>query len=149
MSNFEILLDIIRSVGANDARTFRTLAKDLTQTQIIDGEIKIPEFNHDFDYSSWPVGAPIKHQDQIYTLITPYNAANYEGGPAELRAIWGLCHTQNPLKAKPWVDPLGTSGMYLKDECYKDENGIIYRCLADSTVYKASDYAAHWEIVEI
>lgn len=66
-----------------------------------------------------------------------------------MRALWGLVHTKNPSDAKPWVAPYGTSGMYMKDEVYKDAEGKIWKCLFDNTVYTAAEYSAAWEEVEL
>lgn len=65
----------------------------------------------------------------------------------DLPALWGLTHTTNPDHAKPWVSPLGTSGMYMTGECYVDENGIIWKCLNDNTVHTAAAYPVGWEQV--
>ena len=83
----------------------------------------------------------------MWALIQPYNAAHYEGRPSTLRALWGLLHTKNPAKAKPWVDSFGTSGMYMLDECYMDENGVVWRCLDNNVVYPASVLPDKWEKV--
>lgn len=65
----------------------------------------------------------------------------------DLPALWALTHTTDPSHAKPWVNPLGTSGMYMMGECYVDENGIVWRCLNDNTVHTAAAYPAGWEQV--
>ena len=85
---------------------------------------------------------------QVWTLIQPHNAADYEGRPSTLRALWGLCHTKDPAKAKPWVNPEGTSGMYMKDECYLDTDGTVYRSLQDNVVHDASALPEAWGKVE-
>jgi hypothetical protein len=37
--------------------------------------------------------------------------------------------------------------MYMKDECYRDEEGTVWRCLNDNTVHTAAKYPAGWEAV--
>ena len=83
----------------------------------------------------------------MWTLIQPHNAANYDGRPSSLRALWGLCHTTDPAKAKPWVDPFGTSGMYMVGEYYIDTNGTTWKCKQDNMVYDASALPDAWEEV--
>lgn len=134
--------------GREQALDLQVRALDMTGTELIAEEIKVPAFVPGKDYSGWPVGSPVADEDQIWTLIQPYDGASNPGHPAELRALWGLCHTKNPADAKAWVDPLGTSGMYMKDECYKAEDGTVYRCLADNTVYDASDFPSLWEVMQ-
>ena len=116
MSNMK---EVFYNLGKHDAALLRVEAANLTPTEIINRELSIPAFN-------------------------PENAAAHPGRPSELRALWGLCHTKNPDKAKAWVNPLGTSGMYMKDECYKDENGVVWRSLIDNNVYLASSYPMGW-----
>ncbi|MGM9556548.1 MAG: hypothetical protein ACI3VM_09005, partial [Oscillospiraceae bacterium] len=108
-------------------------------------ESKVPDFDAQKDYSACPVGTPVADEGQVWTLIQPYNAANYQGRPSTLRALWGLCHTKDPAKAKPWVDPLGTSGMYMTGECYRDADGKVYRCKQDNCVYDVAALPSAWE----
>lgn len=141
------LTEIFRSLGRSDALALRKEAASLTGTQIIDREVSIPPFDPTKDYSGWDAGAPVTDEGQVWALLQPYNAAWYPGGPSQNRALWSLLHTTNPARAKPWVDPLGTSGVYLKDECYRDENGTVWRCLEAQTAYPASAVPWYWEEV--
>lgn len=143
------MTEIFYNLGKHDASMLRNEAKDLTETQIIAREMSISAFNPQKDYSSWPVAAPVIDEGQVWKLIQPHNAALYEGRPSTLRALWALCHTKDPEKAKPWVDPYGTSGMYMKDECYKDENGLVWRSLIDDNAYTAAAYPAGWALVQL
>ncbi|MGM9588311.1 MAG: hypothetical protein ACI3VA_12610 [Candidatus Limivicinus sp.] len=144
MTNEEIK-SILYQEGRRQALDLQERASGLTGTELIAEEQKVPAFDPNKDYSSWPVGAPVADQGQVWTLLQPYNAANYEGRPAMLRALWGLAHTTDPAKAKPWVDPYGTSGMYMAGECYKDADGAVHRCLKDNTVYDAAALPGAWE----
>lgn len=141
------LVEIFYNLGKYDASKLREEAVNLTGTQIIARENSIPAFDETKDYSSWPVGAPVTDEEQVWTLIQPYNAANYVGRPSTLRALWGLAHTKDPAKAKAWVDAYGTSGMYMKDECYKDEDGHVWKALNDNLVHTAAAYPQGWEQV--
>lgn len=144
-----IMIDIFKSLGRSDALALREEAKNLTGTQIIASEHCIPAWSADKDYSSWPVGSPVTDEGQVWTLIQPHNASYYTGRPSELRALWGLTHTKDPAKAKPWVSPFGTSGMYMMDECYKAEDGKVYRCKFDNTVFNFDAHPAGWEELTI
>lgn len=139
------MMDVFRSLGRSDALALRKEAAGLTGTQIIDREAAIPAFDPQKDYSNYPVGAPVADGGQVWTLIQPYNAAYYDGRPADLRALWGLAHTTNPARAKAWVEPLGTSGMYMRGECYKDSSGVVWRCLNDNVIHPASAVPDYWE----
>ena len=135
----------MKEKGADDAAALRTKANTMTGTEIIAAEIAVPDFDAQKDYSACPAGTPVADEGQVWTLIQPYNAANYQGRPSTLRALWGLCHTTDPAKAKPWVDAYGTSGMYMKGECYKDASGKVHRCLQDNVVHDASALPCAWE----
>ena len=140
-------LNIFRNAGRAAALELRGAASGMTGTEIIAREQDAPYFDPEKDYSGWPAGSPVQDDWQVWLLIQPYNAANYPQRPAELRALWGLAHTTDPKKAKAWVDPYGTSGMYMQDECYRDENGVVWRCLDNNVVYPASVLPEAWEAV--
>ena len=116
--------DIMKAQGKADALDLRSRAAGMDGTGIIAEESKAPNFDPEKDYSGWPEGAPVQDEGQVWTLITPHNAASYEGRPATLRALWGLCHTKDPARAKEWVAPYGTSGMYMTGECCVD-GGVV------------------------
>lgn len=141
------MTEIFRSLGRADALKLREEAAGLTGTQIIDREHSAPDFDPHKDYSTWPVGAPVTDEGQVWLLIQPHNAGHYSGRPSTLRALWGLAHTTNPDKAKPWADPYGTSGMYMTDEVYRTADGTIKRALRDNLVYDAEALPEAWETV--
>lgn len=141
-----IVLTAMKDAGKRAATTLRDAAKDMTGTEIIDQEQNVPDWDGSKDYTNSPVGTPVADENQVWSLIQPHNAANYPGTrPSGLRALWGLLHTKNPEKAKPWVDPYGTSGMYSKGECYLAEDGTVYICLQDNCVYDATAMPNYWE----
>lgn len=110
-------LAIMREQGKADALDLQSRASDMTGTEIIAEESKVPDFDPTKDYSKWPVGSPVADEGQVWLLLIPHNAAHYTGRPADNRALWGLAHTKDPAKAKAWVAPYGISGLYMIDEC--------------------------------
>lgn len=113
----EFILDTMRSQGRFDALQLILAAPDMSGTELIAEETKIPAWSPTADYSNQSPGVPVQDEGQVWTLIIPHNAAHYTGRPAQLRALWGLAHTKDPAKAKPWVAPYGISGLYMVDEC--------------------------------
>lgn len=132
-------LEIMRNQGKVDALDLRERAPSLTGTEIIAEENKIPNFDNTKDYTKCAVGIPVIDDGQVWILIQPYNAAHHPQKPAELRAHWGLVHTKDPYKAKPWVASYGTSGLYMIDEVciYPNKEDIdhVYRNKQDNNQY--------------
>lgn len=144
------MTDVFRSLGRSDALKLRQEANTMSGTQIIDQEHAIPAFDPQKDYSSWSAGSPVADEGQVWTLIIPHNASHYPGvRPSGNRACWGLAHTKDPKRAKPWVDSYGTSGMYMKDECYIDSDGIVHRAKRDNLTFPASVVPSDWDTVII
>ena len=141
------MIDVFRSLGRADAKSLRNEAASLTGTQIIDREVSVPMWRADGDYTGWPAGAPVQDMGQVWILLQPHNAAHYAQRPVELRALWGLAHTTNPKRAKPWVEPFGTSGMYMTGECYRKPDGSVKRATKDNLVWDADAYPEGWEDV--
>lgn len=138
----------MREKGAYDAQMLQNAANEgiVTETEIIDQEIAVPAFDPTKDYSGWKANSPVADEGQVWLLLQPHNASHYEGRPSTLRALWGLAHTKNPKKAKPWVDPYGTSGMYMKDECVLWTDGNVYIAKNDNTVHTPEAYPDGWKV---
>jgi hypothetical protein len=137
-------------MGRADALALRekAAAGQITDTEIIDNEQAVPEWRPDKDYTDTEVGAPVAHDDQVYGLIQPHNAAHYPNtSPATLRALWRVKHTTDPAKAKPWVQPTSTSDLYQPGECMIWTDGKVYRSKR-ATNFSPAEYAADWEVVE-
>jgi len=126
--------------GRADALSLALRAPQLDGTAIIAEEEKVPAWSKTVDYSNEHVGIPVADEGQVWTLIIPHRAADYEGRPSTLRSLWGLAHTKDPAKAKPWVASYGTSGLYMTDECCTYPHPIdgllhINRCTVDNNEY--------------
>lgn len=146
MTNKDFILSIMKEQGKAAALDLRNRAKDLTGTEIITEENKIPLYDNNKDYSGWAVGSPCLFDGQVYGLLQPYNAANYpDTNPSILPALWRILHTTDPFKAKPYIKPTNTSDMYLMGECMIYTDGLIYRALRD-TVYSPEEVPTDWEV---
>ena len=144
-----LVLDVLRDLGAREATELRAGAADMDGTATIAMERAVPEWDKQQDYTGWPKGSSVADEGQVWTLIQPHRAADYEGRPSALRALWGLAHTKDPARAKPWVPAYGTSGRYMAGECYRAEDGTVYRCLQDDTIHDAQALPSAWEEVKI
>lgn len=114
--------------GRRNALALQEQAAGMTGTEIIAQEVNIPAWSPTKDYSKWPIGAPVQDEGQDWLLLAAHHAAHYTGRPSGLRALWGLAHTTDPAKAKPWVAPFGASGLYQLNECctYPVSDGSVH-----------------------
>ena len=81
-----------------------------------------------------------------YKCTNPHTHHGEEGwNPESGTALWRRFHGTSVDTA--WEFIADGANPYLKDE-YCLENGIVYKCIAESTVYAPSEYAVHWEAVE-
>lgn len=139
MMTKETSLEIMRAQGKADSLNLRERAPSMTGTEVIAEEHKIPNFDPTKDYTKWATGSPVAAEGQVWLLLIPHNAAHYTGRPSENRAMWGLAHTKDPAKAKPWVASYGVSGLYMIDEVciYPNKEGVlhIYRNKHDNNEY--------------
>ena len=144
MESKTFVLEKMKAIGLQAATALQEQALDLTGTQIIDREADIPEFDPAVQYLNWTAKAVVRDNDQVWQLPQPYDSTVYTDRPENLRAQWSLCHTKNPKKAKPYVEPQGTSGMYMKDECCV-QNDDIYVSTIDNNVWPPDQYPAGWK----
>ena len=156
MNSRSMILSVMREQGKTDARQLRERAPNMDGTALIAEEQKIPLFDPQKDYSGWPIGAPVLEEVggemQVFGLMQPHNAAHYPSSrPSNTPALWSIKHTKDPAKAKPWLAPSGTSGLYAKDEVCTDpaaENPTtVYRSKVDNNAYAPSAYPPNWEII--
>lgn len=144
MESKAFVLEKMREIGLEAAAKLQKEATNLTGTEIIDRESDIPDFDANKQYLNWLAGMTVRDDGQVWQLLQPYDSTVYTDKPANLRAQWGLCHTKNPKKAKPYVEPQGTSGMYMKDECCV-QNDVVYISLIDNNVWAPESYPDGWK----
>ena len=145
MSN---LAEAIRILAKESALHLKEQGKGMSGTEIIDQELFVPEWKP-ANYQT--VGAPVRYEGQVYKVLQVHDStSNPDWTPAATPALWSVCHTTDPAKAKPWLEPQGTSGMHYKGECYRADDGIVYRQIYDGgNVYDAAATPDRWETVEV
>ena len=62
MTNREAVLNAIKAQGKRDAQSLQQKINSLTDTQIIQQEMKIPFFDSNKDYSEWEIGSVVKDE---------------------------------------------------------------------------------------
>lgn len=149
MESKEYVLKKMKEVGLRAAEDLQAATPDMDGTQLIDREGDIPDFDPDkHQYLNWAAGSVVRDNDQVWKLLQPYDSTIYTDKPENLRTQWGICHTKDPAKAKPYIEPLGQSGVYMKDECCKVGDDV-YKSLIDNNVWEPTSYPAGWEKVEM
>ena len=138
----------MRIFAKQNAQHLKEQGESMSGTEIIDQELFVPEWKP-ANYQT--VGAPVKFAGQVYKVLQAHDSSQTpDWTPAATPALWSICHTTDPAKAKPWLEPQGTSGMYYKGECYRADDGIVYRQIYDGgTVYDAAATPDRWETVEV
>lgn len=135
---------VARGKSDSAALSARAVSGEANSTELIDKEIQIPTWRQR-DYTSVPIGTPYRYNGQVYKLWQQHDATNQpDWTPEGAVSLWDICHTTNPEKAKPYVTPQGTRGMYQPDDvCI--ENGHVWKCKVNNTVYPPSQLPDSWE----
>lgn len=144
----EFVLNHMKEIGKEAVAAMQAEAPELDGTAIIDRESDIPDFDPSKQYLNWKTGSVVRDGGQVWKLIQPYDSTIYTDTPDKMRAQWGLCHTKDPAKAKPYIAPLGQSGTYMIGECCTVEE-VIYRSKIDNNVWNPPEYPDGWEVVEV
>lgn len=134
----------IGEIATNELNDIMTApATGFSDTKLVDLESFIQEWHP----GKWEAGIAVRYQEQVYRVLQAHDSTgNDTWNPVATPALFGLCHTKNPSKAKLWVQPLGTSGVYKLGECYKDEDGQVWRQVYDGdNVYDAAATPDRWE----
>ena len=145
MSN---LAEAMRIFAKENALHLKEQGEGMSGTEIINQEIFVPEWKP-ANYQT--VGAPVRYGGQVYKVLQAHDSSQTpDWTPAATPALWSICHTTDPAKAKPWLEPQGTSGMYQLGECYRADDGTIYRQIYDGdNVYNAEAMPDRWQTVEV
>ena len=138
----------MRIFAKQNAQHLKEQGESMSGTEIIDQELFAPEWKP-ANYQT--VGAPVKFDGQVYKVLQAHDSSQTpDWTPAATPALWSICHTTDPAKAKPWLEPQGTSGMYQLGECYRADDGTVYRQIYDGgNVYDAAATPDRWETVEV
>lgn len=142
----DFILEAMHTAGAADASAIaaKSVSGEADGTSLIAAEKQIPTWRQR-DYTDVPIGTPYKYADQVYKLWQAHDATNQpDWTPDKAVSLWDICHTTDPAKAKPYVTPQGTRGMYQTgDVC--TEGGKLYRSTMENNVWEPSAYPQGWK----
>ena len=149
----ELVFQTLSELGRLKAENIRTKAvnKEIDDTELIDNEDFIPNWKQ-MDYTDVALGTPVRdpydETDQVYKLWQQHDATNQpDWHPAAAVSLWDIAHTKNPEKAKPYVAPQGTRGLYQKGEVMIWADGKVWRSTEDNNAYTPESYAQYWAVV--
>lgn len=149
MDDKGIILEVMRQQGATDAVALsaRAASGEADGTELIEKQHSIPTWREK-DYSKVPVGTPYQWQGQVYKLWQQHNATGQsDWSPDKAVSLWDAAHTTDPEKAKPYVGPQGSRGLYQKGECMIWTDEKVYRSLIDNNAYTPDVRPQDWEVV--
>lgn len=149
MNSKQRVLQREKDRGRADALALASVAHEMTGTDLIHNEDKIPAWSESAVYTAEHVGYPVRDGGQVFTILQPHTPAHNPGvRPADLPAIYSIQHTKNVEDAKEHQAPFGTSGMYMEDEvCIR--LGQTWRSLKNDNPYPPGEVGteAFWEVV--
>jgi len=132
------------AMRASMEQTFAKAAPSMTADEVIQNRVLC---------KAWTAGKNSAGEvymvdGQPWKCIQDYDNAVYPD-IAPGKAAWGTFHTPyhgtTKETALPWVAPTGAHDMYLSGEYMVWTDGLVYRCIAD-TSYGPADYAPAWEV---
>ena len=131
--------------GREKALELREEAPTLSDSDLINRETFIPTWRE----GPQILDAPIQYEGQVYRVLQAHDSTgNSNWTPSNMPALFGICHTKYPDHAKPWVQPYGTSGMYYQNDCYIDDEGIVWQKTYNGVnIYDAATLPERWEQV--
>lgn len=147
MTAKERVLNRERIRGREAALVLAGRAHEMTGRELIEEEGSIPAWSESAVYTSAHIGFPVRDNEQVFTILQPHTPAHNPGvRPADLPAIYSIQHTTDPDRAKPYLAPHGTSGLYAEGEVCTYE-GATWRSIQDNNPYPPGT-RDFWEEVE-
>lgn len=154
MTSKEFVAKALRDIGKQKALNLRAkvVANEVDDTSLIEQEELVPNWKA-IDYSNFEIGTPVRDPSdgtgQVYKLLKKHDATGHDDwNPAAAVSLWDIAHTKDPAKAKPYVEPQGTRGMYMKDDVMVWTNGMVYKSTIDNNVYTPEVRGSYWSVVE-
>lgn len=154
MTSKELVAEALRDIGKQKALNLRAkvVANEVDDTSLIEQEELVPNWKA-IDYSNFEIGTPVRDPSdgtgQVYKLLQKHDATGHDDwNPAAAVSLWDIAHTKDPAKAKPYVEPQGTRGMYMKDEVMIWTDEKVYKSTIDNNVYTPEVRGSYWSVVE-
>ncbi len=139
------IMEAMRLIGQSMASQIKEKGAAMDGTAIIDAEVFIPEWQPG-KYEV--VGQPVRYGEQVYKVLQIHDSTANPAWTPDEASLFEIMHTKDAAKAKPYIAPFGTSGLYSKDEVCLWTDGKVYKSKVDNNAYSPGEYAANWVVVE-
>lgn len=136
----------LKARGRADAAALaaRAVSGEADGTELVEKARQVPTWRQR-DFSQVAVGTPYQWAGQVYKLWQQHDASGQpDWTPDRAASLWDVCHTTDPAKAGPYVQPQGTRGLYQSGECCV-EDGRVWKCIQAGAAYPPSQLPEAWE----
>ena len=90
-------------------------------------------------------GQALPVERQVYRLWQQHDATGQPGWSPDLAfSLWDICHTTDPARAKDYLPPQGSRGLWQTGECCVF-GGRVWRSRQDRNAYSPGELPASWE----
>ena len=148
MTSKEIVIAALHTQGKAQAQAFRgkAIAESLDGTAVIANEHLLPEWKQGV-YPAEIIGTPLQYEGQAYRVWQAHDSTNNpDWNPRDAVSLFDIYHTKDPEKAKPYMAPQGTRGLYQTGECMVWTDGLVYLSVADNNAYTPEAMPEYWQV---
>ena len=143
-----LALEELEHRGGADALALagRSVSGEADGTALIAEEQDIPTWRpRSYLTEETPVGKPYRWNGQVYRLWQQHDATGQPGWSPDLAfSLWDICHTTDPARAKDYLPPQGSRGLWQTGECCVF-GGRVWRSRQDRNAYSPGELPASWE----
>lgn len=148
MTSKEIVLNTLHMQGKTQAIAFRekTISESLDGTAVIANEHLLPEWKQR-NYTEDMIGMPLSYDGQAYKVWLAHDSTNNPAwNPHDAVSLFDIYHTTDPAKAKPYMAPQGTRGLYQTGECMVWTDELVYLSTVDNNAYTPEAMPEYWQV---
>lgn len=148
MTSKEIVIAALHTQGKAQALAFRekALTETLDGTAVIANEYLLPEWKQG-NYTAEMIGMPLSYEGQAYKVWQAHDSTgNPDWNPRDAVSLFDIYHTKDPAKAKPYMAPQGTRGLYQTGECMVWTDELVYLSTVDNNAYTPEAMPEYWQV---
>lgn len=101
-----------------------------------DTTLRCREFFPCWTCGAYTVGYTVQHVGNLWRCCQGHDSTgNPDWCPGNASSLWAPWHSKAAITALPWVAPTGAHDAYMAGEYMVWSDGIVYKCMADNTVW--------------